>query len=198
MIRVATLDRHPALRAGVDAILRTQPDLEPVGAAADRHELWPLLYRTDPDVLLVGDSRAGDGLRTCRRVRALTPSPRVVVYAADIGIDAIVPATFAGANAIVNKAADPLALLDAIRAAARDEPAMPPITPLLQRRAATRLQPQDRAILAMRLAGTPNHEIAPTVRLTPRQLEARSDAILAELAGHAAITSPAIGRRLTA
>jgi DNA-binding NarL/FixJ family response regulator len=190
MIRVTTLDRHPAVRAGIDAILRAQPDIAPVGAAADRHELWPLLYRTDPDVVLLGQPSRGDRLGLCLRIHARLPRTRVIVYAADAGIDAIVPATFAGAHGIIDKAAAVGELLDAIRAVGRDEPAMPAITPSLQRRAAARLQPQDRAILAMRLAGTTSDEIATTIGLRPRDLQARSEAILAELGGHAAAQPP--------
>jgi DNA-binding NarL/FixJ family response regulator len=53
MIRTAVLDRHPAVRAGVDAILRAAPGLAPAGAAADARELWALLYRARPGVVLV-------------------------------------------------------------------------------------------------------------------------------------------------
>jgi DNA-binding NarL/FixJ family response regulator len=125
------------------------------------------------------------------RAAAARPGDRL---RAEAGIDAIVPATFAGAHAIVDKAADIGELLDAIRAVARDQPAMPAITLSLQRRAAVRLQLLDRAILAMHLAGTPRHEIAATVGLRPRELEARTKAILAELGGHAAATPPDRGR----
>jgi hypothetical protein len=44
--RVAILDPHPAVRAGLEAMLPA--DLVPVGSAAERRQLWPLLYRTDP------------------------------------------------------------------------------------------------------------------------------------------------------
>ena len=129
MIRVAILDPHPAMRAGLEAILRERRGIVPVGAAADRHALWPLLYRTDPDVVIV------DQLQLCLTVRARHPRPRVVLYAAGAGFDAIVPAAFAGAAAIVDKACGTHELLAAIRG----ERALPAITPRLQRRAAARL-----------------------------------------------------------
>ena len=68
------------------------PGIVPVGAVADRHALWPLLYRTDPDVVVVDD------LQLCLTVRARHPRPRVVLYAAGAAFDAIVPAAFAGAR----------------------------------------------------------------------------------------------------
>ncbi|HEX6023690.1 MAG TPA: hypothetical protein VFZ00_16980 [Solirubrobacter sp.] len=168
MIRVAILDPHPAMRTGVEAILREAPGVVPVGAAAGRHALWPLLYRTDPDVVLV------DHLQLCLTVRARHPRARVVLYAAGAGFDMIVPAAFAGAAAIVDKASGTHELLAAIRG----ERGLPTITPRLQRRAAARLGGTDRAILAMRLAGTPDRDIAATVGMPRRELTGRIAAIL--------------------
>jgi DNA-binding NarL/FixJ family response regulator len=104
MIRVATLDRRPAVRAGLEAILSTQPDLVSVGGAADEHELWPLLRRTRPDVLVLDDPQLA------RAVKARPPSPRVVVYVDDAR------KAPAGADGLVGKSAEQRVLLDAIRA----------------------------------------------------------------------------------
>src|SRR5262249_21304018 len=93
MIRVAILDHHPAMRAGLDAILGHAAGVAAVGAAADGRALWPLLYRSDPDVVLLDD------LRACLAVRARYPHMRIVVYAAA----PVVVAAFAGADAVVDK-----------------------------------------------------------------------------------------------
>jgi DNA-binding NarL/FixJ family response regulator len=173
VIRVALLDSHPAMRAGLEAILRAAPGIVCVGAVGDRHAVSPLLYRTDPDLVIVDD------LHACLAVRPR----RVVLYAAGAGFDTVVPATFAGAAAIVDKAAGTHELLAAIRG----ERALPAITPRLQRMAAARLDGTDRAILAMRLAGTPDADIAATVGLSRRELGARYAAILAVLRSGTAV-----------
>jgi DNA-binding NarL/FixJ family response regulator len=173
MIRVAILDRHPATRAGLDAILRAAPGLVPVGAAAGRRELWPLLYRTDPDVVVI------DELRLCLAIRARRPRARVVLHAVGAGFDLIVPAAFAGASAMVDKSATTSELVAAIRG---DVP-LPPITPRMQRRAAERLDGSDRAILAMRLAGTPDREITEIVGLPREALAARCAEIVSGAVG---------------
>ena len=91
----------------------------------------------------------------------------------------IVPAAFAGADALVDKRCSPAELVAAIRG---DNP-LPVITPRLQRHAAEQLSGTDRAILAMRLAGTPDRDIAATVGLDPRALAARNAAIVSVLSG---------------
>jgi DNA-binding NarL/FixJ family response regulator len=176
MIRVAVLEPHPAARAGLERIVAEAPGLWLAGAAAEPRALWPLLYRTDPDVLVLGADRPAEALRVCLRARPYRA--RRVVYAAGTGFDTIVPARFAGAHAIVDKAAPASELVAAVRS-----PRLPPLTPLLQRRAAARLDPVDRAILAMTLAGTRGRDIAATVGLGSAALAARRARLLAQLCG---------------
>jgi DNA-binding NarL/FixJ family response regulator len=173
MIRVVVLDHHPATCAGVNAILQEHAGVVPVGVAADLRALWPLLYRTDPDVVVLDD------LRLCLAVRARAPQARVVLHSASPRFGIVVPAAFAGAHALVDKTCSPAELVAAIRG----DNALPVITPRLQRHAAAQLGGTDRAILAMRLAGTPDRDIALTVGLDPRALAARNVAIVGVLSG---------------
>jgi DNA-binding NarL/FixJ family response regulator len=165
MRRVVVLDPHPAVRAGLEAILPA--DIRLVGSAAGRRELWPLLYRTDPDVVVLGATGA---LPLCMQVRARCDA-RVVVYAPAPAV----LAAFAGAHAVI----DPTAPVDELLHALRSRHSLlPPLTPRMQRRVAAPLAPADRAILAMTLAGTPAPQVAATVGLTGEQLTARKAAIL--------------------
>jgi len=182
MIRVALLDRQPTVRTGVAAILMAEPDLELVGTAATQKELCALLSRTRPDVVLL-DHR----LLLCLRIKARPGSPRVLICAADPGSETIVPATLAGADGIVDTAADVRDLLSAIRAVAAGERVVPRISPRLQAEAAARLEPRDRPIFAMRLAGTTPSDIAAVVGVGLRELEARTAAIVAALSGRGSL-----------
>jgi DNA-binding NarL/FixJ family response regulator len=190
-VRVAVLDRSPVARAGFDAILRAQPGLAPAGAVADEHALWPLLYGARPEaVILEQDPATGASLALCLRIKARPMAPRVVLCASEAGTDMIVPATVAGADAIVDKASDVRELVHAIRAVARGDRVLPRSTPALQAAAAARLGHRDRAIFAMRLAGTAPGDIAAVVRLDPRALEARTAAILATLGTREGVGAP--------
>ena len=120
MIRVLVVDDHPVLRAGLEAVLRSEPGFVCVGTAADGHELMATLRRTRPDVVLL-DWRLGedDGIALCRIVRAEPAPPEVVLYTAsdDAGLEEA--ASAAGAFAVIEKAADIDQLFDALRLAVR-------------------------------------------------------------------------------
>jgi DNA-binding NarL/FixJ family response regulator len=182
MIRVAIVDRHPTVRAGLEAILGAQPDMVAVGGAAGRRELWPLLHRARPDVVVLDATTGPDALALCLQITSRLLGPGVVLFVTDVTHDKLVPAALAGADAIADKAGDVRELLHAIRAVARGEEALPRITPRLQNDAAVRLEAEDYAIFAMRLAGTAPGDIAATMGLTAREVDVRSAAILAALA----------------
>jgi DNA-binding NarL/FixJ family response regulator len=120
MIRVLVLDDHPVLRAGLDAVLRTEPGFRCVGAAADGESMWRLLRRTRPDVVVL-DHRLGDedGIELCRALRAEPVSPAVLLYTADPTPALRAAALSAGASGLVDKAVSVDVLFDAIRVAGR-------------------------------------------------------------------------------
>lgn len=184
LLRVAVLDPHPAARAGLHAVLSAQPDLVPAGAAADEEALWPLLHRTRPDVLLVDHvPGSSDGIGLARRIKAAVLGPKVVVCATGARRNLTVPAALAGADALVDKADDLADLLRAIRTVAAGDRVLDRVTPRLQAEAGARLGHLDRAIFAMRLAGTSPRDIAATTGLTLRALDARLGRIVAVLGG---------------
>jgi DNA-binding NarL/FixJ family response regulator len=173
MTRIAVLDRHPAVRAGLRALFEAEPGLAPAGCVSDARDLLPLLYRTDPDVLIV------DRLEVVRRVKLEAPRTRVLVYVADPAPEFLLAVEVAGADGVLDKAADARELLRAVRG----ERVLPAVGLREQARAAARLDPRDRPIFAMRLAGTSPREIANVVGMTVSALNTRVQAIVAQLAG---------------
>ncbi|HEX7300188.1 MAG TPA: response regulator transcription factor [Solirubrobacteraceae bacterium] len=120
MIRVLVVDDHPVLRAGLEAVLRSEPGFVCVGTASDGHELVVMLRRTRPDVVLL-DWHLGDddGVALCRMLRAEAAPPEVVLYTANAQNDLLSAAEAAGAHAVVEKGADIDHLFDALRLAVR-------------------------------------------------------------------------------
>jgi DNA-binding NarL/FixJ family response regulator len=165
-IRVAVLDDHPAMRAGLEAMLAPAHDLRFVGAAAAEEDLWALLTREEPAVLVLDLHHPGrDGLALCQEVKLRHPSLAVVLYSAAPQPEVQIAAVIAGADAILDKASPIADLLDAVRSSAVPSGHPLPVSSRSTRRAAARLDPSDHAIFAMRLAGNSPAEIAETLRV---------------------------------
>jgi DNA-binding NarL/FixJ family response regulator len=164
--RVAVLDDHPAVRAGVAAILGPKPDLVLVGSAADEEELWPLLRRARPSVVVLDLHHPGrDGLTLCLQIKRGLHPPAVVLYSATTTpAELVVAAAVAGADAVVRKSATARELVEAIRAAAEAPDA-----------------PADHAVLAMRLAGDSPAAIGAMLGLTVAAVADRIREIVARL-----------------
>ena len=182
MIRVLSIDDHPALQAGLQTVLRAEPGLIPVGAAASEFELWPALERTRPDVLLLDyHLPRSDGLLLCHRVRQTVQAPRVMIYSAYADASLAVPAVIAGADGLLHKNAPANELFNAIRTVARGERVLPPISLEQQGAAAERVEPEDRPIVALVLDGATEPEIRSALGLTPEDLSARIERMVGRL-----------------
>ena len=70
MIRLALLDDHPAVLAGLRRLIEHEPDLLIVGAAASATDLALQLGGQRADVLVLDhDLARSDGLAQCRRIK---------------------------------------------------------------------------------------------------------------------------------
>ncbi len=182
MIRVAVLDDHPAVRAGVQAILARESDLRLVGFAADEHALWRLLEGTHPAIMVLDLHHPGrDGLALCLQIKRQSDPPAVLLYSARASAALTVAAAVAGADAVVNKSSDAATLVQAIRTVARRPRPTPAISPQMKANAAARLDPTDHAILAMRVAGDSPVEIAETLGVPEPAIANRIAAIVSNL-----------------
>jgi len=179
MTRIVVIDPQPAVRAGLAVMLRAEPGLVPVGAAAGLQDGLELVERQRPGVVLLDPD--GDGLGLCRRLRALTDPPRVVLYAATDDPSLPVTARVAGADGLVDKAADPQELFEAIRVVARGGNALPPLDRGQLEAAAHRVEPDDLALLAMLVDRTPPSDVADTLRMDRRRIGRRIEALLGRL-----------------
>jgi DNA-binding NarL/FixJ family response regulator len=181
MIRVLVVDDHPAVRAGLVAVLRTEPGLVPVAAAADPHTALAEARRSNPDVALVDyHLREGDGLLLCRELKSLPTSPRVLIYSAFADAGLGLPATIAGADGMVDKGVPTEELFERVRAVARGGTALP-VTTHAMTAAAARLETRDLPILGMLMERTPTAEIAKVLRLDERELDSRVESMLRRL-----------------
>ena len=130
MIRTLIVDHHPALRAGVKVVLEAERDMVVVGDTGAPDELLPLLQRTRPNfVLLDCHPPKGDGLRACRLVKCLVPTPRVLIYSPYADERLRVAARVAGADGLLDKNSSALDLVQAIRCVHSGRRLLEPIEP---------------------------------------------------------------------
>lgn len=186
MIRVAVLDDHPAVLAGLRRLVERSGDLHPVAFVETDHELHRALDREAADVVVVDyDLSRGDGLAVCQRLKERARPPRVVVYSAYAGAALAVATRIAQADGLVSKS-DPIkTLLSTVRRVARGESVLPAVTPDFQRAAIGRLDAQDVPVASMLLAGTSQVGIADALALERQEVAGRARRIVASVRPHA-------------
>ena len=182
MIRIFSVDDHPALRAGLQAVLQVEPGLVHVGGVGTEEELWPALHRTMPDVVLMDYHLPGtDGLQLCFALTRQMVPPHVLVYSAYASPALTVPALLAGASGVVGKDADARDLYDAIRRAARGERLISPVTPAMLEEALTAVDSADQPLLTMTIDGATPAEMAETLKTTPDRVAQRIRKMISQL-----------------
>lgn len=179
MIRVAVVDDHPAVRAGLHALLRSEPGLSPIAVPAAGPTTPATVLAANPDVaLLDGQLAVGSGLELCLRLTQTQDPPPVVLYSAYLDAELAIAARLAGAAAALSKAVPLDEVLETLRAVAAGGTRFPPIAPAALRRCAERLEPEDLPILSLLAHGTSRRETANTLGISTAELIARLTRII--------------------
>lgn len=179
MIRILIVDDHPAMRAGLQTVLKGEPGIVPVGAAAGHADVGPALARTRPDLVLLDyHLPSTDGMVLCHRIKNTLPPPSVILFSAYADASMTIPATLASADAIVNKTAPAEELFEAIRAVASGNRLIPQPSPAQFTEAAAGLSDADLPMFAMAMDETPASEIAETLGVDTKTVHRRIEQLL--------------------
>ena len=171
MLRVAVLDDHPAVLAGLQRLLDSTADLEPVAVADDAQEFLRELDSVRADVVVLDyDLARGDGLTLCQTIKERIRPPGVVIYSAYAGAGLAISSRLAGADALVDKRAPANELIETIRRVAAGEPAVPHVSADVREAALSRLAAHDVPVASMLLAGTSHQGIAETLATDRRDV----------------------------
>ncbi|MFD7864492.1 response regulator [Streptomyces sp. NPDC057682] len=165
-VRILLCDDHAVVRAGLLALLGSEPDIEVAGEAGSGEEAVALAARLAPDVVLM-DLQLGDGIdgvEATRRIVAASADAHVLVLTTyDTDAD-ITRAIEAGATGYLLKAERPEELFAAIRSAAQGRTTLsPPVASRVMarmRKPLPTLTDRERDILGQLSQGLGNREIA--------------------------------------
>ncbi|TDD08695.1 response regulator transcription factor [Nonomuraea deserti] len=197
MIRILLADDEAMIRAGVRAILASDPSLEVVAEAADGRQAVDLAISHRPDVALL-DIRMPrlDGLAAAAELRRAAPGVAVVMLTTFGEDDYIAKALDVGAGGFLLKSGDPRELIAGIHAVAEGAAYLSPkvahrvITQLSGGRMARGAEARDRVesltdrereVLALLGAGLSNAEIARRLHIVEGTVKAYVSAILTRL-----------------
>jgi len=121
-IRVLLVDDHAVLRAGLEALLNLEPDLDVVGKASTGEEALERVRAVRPDVVVMDLGMPGmGGLEATRQIAAAESGARVLVLTSHAEEEYLLAVLEAGGSGYVKKTSADDDLISAIRVVARGE-----------------------------------------------------------------------------
>jgi DNA-binding NarL/FixJ family response regulator len=201
-IRVLLVDDDPLVRAGLRLMLRSVPDIDVIGEAADGAAAITAAAELVPDVVLMDIRMPGtDGVTataaiTAAATRAAAAAPRVVALTTFDADELVRQAITAGAVGYLVKDTPPAEIISAVRAVAAGQGVLSPAVtgPLLDQMrdaappAAGPSQPgldvlteRERAVALAVTDGATNAEIARQLYVSAATVKATISRILAKL-----------------
>ncbi|MGW7056553.1 response regulator [Streptomyces sp. NPDC054887] len=185
-VRILLCDDHAVVRAGLLALLGSEPDIEVVGEAGSGEEAVALAAKLGPDVVLM-DLQLGAGIDGVEATRRIAPTGVHVLVLTTYDTDAdITRAIEAGATGYLLKAERPEELFSAIRSAAQGRTTLsaPVASRVMDRmRGAARpaLTERETDILGQLAQGLGNREIARALFISEATVKTHLGRIYAKL-----------------
>ncbi|MGW2462587.1 response regulator transcription factor [Streptomyces argyrophyllae] len=211
MIRVLVAEDQSAVRAGLVLILRSAPDIEVVGEAADGERAVELARSLGPDLVLMDVQMPRlDGVSATRRIVAERLADVLVLTTFDLD-EYVFGALRAGAAGFLLKNAEARELLEAVRTVARGEGIVAPAVTrrLIAEFAAAPargteagraelegLTRREREVLRCIGEGLPNAEIAARLDMAEGTVKTHVSRLLAKLGLRSRVQAAVLAREL--
>ena len=184
MIQVLAVDDHPLMRAGIGALIITQPDMRMIGEASTGREAIRLYRDLKPDVILM-DLQMPDmtGLEAIMAIRKDDPAARVIVLTTYAGDVLAQQALKAGARAYVLKSLARTEILHTIRSVCAGGKHVQPdvATEMAKHTADGALTSREIEVLQLVASGHANKRISAQLSITEETTKTHIRNILAKL-----------------
>jgi two-component system, NarL family, response regulator LiaR len=192
IINVLLVDDHAMVRRGLRFFLDTQPDIAIVGEAENTEIAQELVTQHVPDIVLLDLILPTlGGVEATRRIKAISPTTKIIILTSSEDGSTVLPAISAGASAYLLKDIGPDDLCDTIRRVAGGEVVITPrLATLLVAKMAqpaptnpsgTALTPREIEVLRLVAQGKSNGEIAKDLFLSDKTVKTHVSNILAKL-----------------
>jgi DNA-binding NarL/FixJ family response regulator len=195
-IRVVLADDHALVRAGIRALLEKLPGIEVVGEADNGRQALELIKKTSPNLILLDISMAElGGLEALPRIVRDFPGVKVLILSGHANEEYVLRALRCGATGYMLKEAAAEELGLAIKAVAQDKTYLSPsvsrtvVESYLQRAAGEegpieQLTARQREVLQLIAEGKNTKEIASTLEISVKTVEAHRLQLMARLGIH--------------
>ncbi len=126
-IRILVVDDHSVVRQGIITLLEDEEDLVIAGEASDGDEVWDMVEKVKPDVILLDLTMPRmPGLDVIKQIVPVFPSAKILVFSMHNNTDYMLSSALNGASGYLEKDTSRDEMLKAIRAIAKGELYYPP------------------------------------------------------------------------
>jgi len=126
-IRILVVDDHSVVRQGIITLLEDEEDLIIAGEASDGDEVWDMVEKVKPDVILLDLTMPRmPGLEVIKQIVPVFPSAKILVFSMHNNTDYMLSSALNGASGYLEKDTSRDEMLRAIRAIAKGELYFPP------------------------------------------------------------------------
>jgi two-component system, NarL family, response regulator DevR len=189
-MKVLVVDRHPVVRLGLVALLRTADDISSISVAESGEDAASIAEAEQPDIVVLDFvlKEQQTGTELCQQIKSASDPPGIVIYTDhDAEIDLFL-CQLSGADSYVHKDEEPGRLLEAIRATyagkrvwfiGRDGTSNPGRQKTVHFHAC--LTSRERQIFSLMLKRYTNSHIAKELGISPQTVKNHSSNVLRKL-----------------
>lgn len=184
LIRILIVDDHPALRAGLRALIASEPDMRVVADSGDGRQGLEMFRQHQPDIVLMDLRLPGmSGVEAILEIRKEAPDARIIVNTTYDADEDIFRAIQSGAKSYLLKDMPKEEIFAVIRAVHAGDEVLPSQVEerLKERMRRPELTAREKAVLELLFKGRSNKEIAEALDISEDTVKFRLKGLFSKL-----------------